>query len=269
MVHQFNAMGEALARQHHTRLAHLAGVAHDLRNPLAALQMSAALVDPDEPLPPEPEVRRALGLVRRQVTRLNRMVDDLLDAAQIDAGRLALEPRDTDLRDVVQEVMTLFKDVSPIHILESEVPETPLLVRCDPLRIEQTLSNLVSNAIKYSPRGGTVRVRAYQEEAAAKVSVSDEGIGMEEADVGQVWTPFRRTGISSEAIPGVGLGLWTAKRIVEAHQGTILVESALGKGSTFTLVLPLAVAHEDLASDTRKPSAFPTGGSPAPAGTHG
>ena len=93
MAEELNAMGESLALQRQARLTHLAGVAHDLRNPLAALQLSAALVDPDQPLPPERHLRRALALVRRQVGRLNRMVEDLLDAARIDAGNLALHLR--------------------------------------------------------------------------------------------------------------------------------------------------------------------------------
>ena len=239
MADEFNSMGETLALQRRARHTHLAGVAHDLRNPLAALQLSAALVDPEQPLPPEGDLRRALALVQRQVGRLNRMVEDLLDAARIDAGQLELEPRTTDLRDVVREVTVLFEGLSESHPLHVALPDEPLVLRCDPLRIEQTLSNLVSNAIKYSPRGGAVRIRAYREQGFAKVSVSDEGVGIRPSDIDHIWEPFRRTGLSVEAIPGVGLGLWTARQLANAHQGTITVESEVGKGSVFTLALPL------------------------------
>lgn len=269
MTQQFNDMGEALARQHHTRLAHLAAVAHDLRNPLAALQMSASLVDPEQPLPPEPSLRRAMALVRRQLLRLNRMVEDLLDAAQIDAGRLALKPRETDLREVVRDVTTLFKDVSAVHTFDVRLPEQPLVLACDPLRIEQTLSNLVSNAIKYSPRGGTIRIDAYRDDEVAKVSVTDDGIGIAQAQIEHLWEPFQRVGgVSSESIPGVGLGLWAAKRIAEAHHGTIVVQSVEGKGATFTLVLPLEAATAD--RDSGEPSPTSTALVPTtPADSHG
>jgi signal transduction histidine kinase len=163
MTLHFNAMSAALERQHHARLNHLAGLAHDLKNPLAALQMSSALVDPARPLPPESSIRGALALVRGQVGRLNRMVDDLLDAARIDAGHLHLRWRATDLRHLVDDVAVLFKDVSELHTIEVDVCDDPLTVRCDPLRIEQTLSNLVSNTIKYSPRGSRVAIRVFQD----------------------------------------------------------------------------------------------------------
>ena len=239
MADEFNSMAESLAVQRQARLTHVAGIAHDLRNPLAALQLSAALVDPEQPLPSERHIRRSLALVRRQVGRLNRMVEDLLDAARIDAGHLTIDACATDLRDVVRDACEAFNGLSENHPLQVVIADEPLVVQCDPLRIEQTLSNLVSNAIKYSPRGGTVRIRAYRENGLAKVSVSDEGVGILASDVEHIWEPFRRTGLSAEAIPGVGLGLWIARRIAEAHGGSIPVESVVGKGSIFTLGLPL------------------------------
>jgi signal transduction histidine kinase len=239
MGQRFNAMADALARQRQARLTHIAGVVHDLRNPLAALQLSAALVDPEQPLPPETSVRRAFALVRRQVARLNRMTEDLLDAAHISAGRLALKPSRVDLRGVVRDVAVLFEGVSENHDVCIDVPAQPCVVMCDPLRVEQTLSNLVSNAIKYSPRGGSVRIRLLRDGDVASVSVSDEGVGIAEADLDDIWEPFRRTGVSAETIPGVGLGLWTSQRIVEAHGGSIDVQSTIGRGSTFTVSLPI------------------------------
>jgi signal transduction histidine kinase len=269
MTQQFNAMAASLQQQHRARLTHLAGVAHDLRNPLAALQMAAALVGPDEPLPPEPGIRQALALVRRQLVRLNRMVDDLLDAARIDAGQLALEPVECDLRDAARDVAVLFQDVSAVHHLVLDLPAEPLVVLCDPLRIEQTLSNLVSNAIKYSPRGGTVWIRAHRTGADARISVTDEGVGIGESDLEQLWQPFRRTGVSGGTIPGAGLGLWAAKRIAEAHGGTIHVRSTPSKGSTFTLVLPFTVAAPTARVSHGEPSHALGIRAPSPGGSHG
>ena len=172
---------------------------------------------------------------------------------------------------MVQDVASLFDEVSEVHTLDVDLPEEPLVLRCDPLRIEQTLSNLVSNAIKYSPRGGAVRIRAYREQGVAKVSVSDEGVGIPASDLEQIWEPFRRTGVSAEAIPGVGLGLLTAKRITDAHHGKILAESVVGEGSTFTLVLPLSVGVEEDQDVSAHDAASSSAGAPfAPlGGAHG
>jgi two-component system, OmpR family, sensor histidine kinase MtrB len=268
MTEEFNFMAETLARQRAARLTHVAGVVHDLRNPLAALQLSAGLVDPARPLPPEPAIRRALSLVRRQVGRLNRMVDDLLDATRIDSGHLELEISQRDLRDVVREVAGLFEDVSEHHQLQVELSEVPLLVRCDAVRLEQLLSNLVSNAIKYSPRGGVVRLRAYGEGGKGRISVSDQGLGIDASDLAHIWEPFRRTGVSTESIPGVGLGLWTALRIAQAHHGEILVTSTVGEGSTFTLVVPLADTAAARRSSERRATPAPASAS-ASAGSRG
>lgn len=253
MMAQFNSMGEALTRQHEARLAHLAGVAHDLRNPLSALQMAAALIEPDKSLPPEPQVRRTLEVVHRQVGRLSRMVDDLLDATRIEAGHLTLKLEERDLRLDVSEVADRFQDTSDLHEIVLELPSEPLIVRCDPLRIEQLLTNLVSNAIKYSPRGGVVHLLAAREGNSARVSVSDEGVGIAAADLDEIWEPFRRRGISVESIPGVGLGLWTARKIADAHQGRLSVESVPGRGSTFALSLPLVLPTTRPHSKTSAP----------------
>jgi signal transduction histidine kinase len=136
-------------------------------------------------------------------------------------------------------VLELFEGTSPGHHIHAHLPDEPLMVRCDPARIEQTLTNLVSNAIKYSPRGGEVRIDARVEAGRAAVAVVDQGIGMSREDRAHLWEPFRRGGASTGAIPGTGLGLSIAKRIVEAHGGEIAVQSEPGVGSTFSLKLPL------------------------------
>jgi signal transduction histidine kinase len=264
MTEAFNAMAAKLERQHDARLTHLAGVAHDLRNPLAALQMSSVLLDPEQHASPS-SARRASAVVRRQVARLTRMVEDLLDATRIETGQLTLELQDTDLRALTQDVAQLFEETSPLHRITYDVSTEPLVVRCDPMRIEQTLTNLVSNAIKYSPRGGAVRLVARREDGAATISVSDEGSGIAPSELEHIWEPFRRTGVSNESIPGVGLGLWIARQIVEAHRGTLTVASTLGKGSTFTLSVPLTVEP----ARERVSTTVPVGLGLSPAGSRG
>jgi signal transduction histidine kinase len=239
IAHHFNDMVSILNRQRQGQLAFLAGVAHDLRNPLSALKLQSVVISPDRPLPAEDQVRQAFARVQRQVDRLDRMVSDFLDAACIESGNLNLRMEECDLRDLVRVTFELFEPAAPVHRFVLNAPGDPVLATCDPTRLEQVLNNLVSNAIKYSPRGGTVQVTVDREAGGVVLAVADQGVGMSSDDVAHVFEPFRRTGASAESIPGLGLGLFVAQRIVEAHGGRISVESAPGKGSTFRVHLPV------------------------------
>jgi len=140
-------------------LTFLAGVTHDLRTPLTAAMLSLAGSRADWPLPPEPRLRHVLEVVGRQTHRMVRMLDDLVDVASIEAGRLNLRLEVTDVVPLVGSVVALFQLSSPSHRLVPVLPDHPVLLDCDGVRLEQVLTNLVSNAIKYSPAGGEVEVR--------------------------------------------------------------------------------------------------------------
>lgn len=249
IARSFNGLAEELSRRQRDQLAFLAGVAHDLRNPVSVLKMAGALIPPNQPLPCEDRVRQALTRVERQVLRLDRMIGDFLDAARIQSGVLELRVVECDAREIAGNVFELFHAVSPQHEISIALPEQPLPLRCDPMRVEQVLNNLVSNAIKYSPQGGNVTLRLDRDAESALFSVSDEGIGISLEDIERLFVPFRRSSATSAWIPGVGLGLSVAKRITEAHGGGIEVESTPGRGSTFQVRLPLAKARvESVAS---------------------
>ncbi|WP_437589050.1 sensor histidine kinase [Sorangium sp. So ce1000] len=115
-----------------------------------------------------------------------------------------------------------------------------MVARCDPARIAQVLNNLISNAIKYSPQRGEITVSVGEDRDRAFVTVADQGIGIEPEDVERIFEPFRRVGACRELVPGVGLGLWLARRIAEAHGGSLGMSSAPGQGSVFRIELPLA-----------------------------
>lgn len=238
----FNDTAEQLERQRSELLTFLAGVAHDLRNPLNALRLSTGVLGPDRPLPDERHVRDTMALVQRQVTRLERMVGDLLDATRIEAGELALALEKSDACELATEAAELYRSSSDQHRLVVEPAGHPVVIRCDPERIAQVLNNLVSNAIKYSPSGGDVRIRVEEHAGEAKIAVIDSGVGIDPAEVERIFAPFRRARRPGSAIPGVGLGLSVSKRIVEAHGGRIEVSSTPGVGSTFVVSLPLAQA---------------------------
>ena len=239
MAVRFNEMATSLAHARETQMAFLAGVAHDLRNPLSALRLSVTSVHAE--VAAEPRLKRTLELVERQVTRLDRMLSDFLDVARIEAGELRLQLGRVDAREVIRHMVELFEATSEEHPLEVSLPpeEVPLL--CDPLRVEQVLGNLISNAIKYSPGGGTVEVSLRRERSWAVIVVRDHGVGLSEDEQRRIFEPFRRGGSAAQAlsIPGVGLGLFVVKRIVEAHAGRIEVESQPTRGSEFRVALPL------------------------------
>lgn len=241
MARTFNEMANSLARQQEEQLTFLAGVAHDLRNPLSALKMSAALVTSGRPIPEE-RMQKTMGLVRRQVARLDRMVGDLLDATRIEAGRFELSLEERDARELAAAVVELYQAGGSTHDLRLQVPEEPVLLSCDATRVEQVLHNLVSNALKYSQTGSRVDVIIEREGDEALLSVVDRGIGISKEELRTLFAPFRRTGRARDKAPGVGLGLSVARRIVEAHGGRIEVESRPGVGSTFRVRLPRAHA---------------------------
>jgi two-component system, OmpR family, sensor histidine kinase MtrB len=235
----FNDMARTLDRQRADQLAFLAGVAHDIRNPLGALKMATEMVPPDQPLPPEPRLRQLIARVDRQIGRLERMAYDFLDASRIESGNLELQIKDCDLRELARATLDLFEPAASTHPLVLSAPDDPVRLRCDPVRIEQVLTNLVNNAIKYSPPGGPVRVTIARRPGLVLVSVADEGAGVAPDDIEHVFDPFRRGGEAKRAIPGAGLGLFVARRIVEAHGGGIAVESPPGAGATFMVRLPV------------------------------
>lgn len=239
MVERFNQMASALAAQRQAQVAFLAGVAHDLRNPLSALSLSVSLIDPNAPLPPEPRIRRTIELVRRQLKKLERMVSDFMDMTKVEAGKLELQFEPHDLRLLARDVVSLFEATEPEQRIELTEPDEPIRVECDALRIEQVMSNLISNALKYSPRARKIEVMLAFEEGEACFSVRDYGIGISEEDQRRLFEPFQRVGLSNDTIPGAGLGLYVVHRLVQAHSGRIDVSSSPGEGARFMVRLPL------------------------------
>jgi two-component system, OmpR family, sensor histidine kinase MtrB len=237
MAARFNEMAETLERQREAQQTLLAGIAHDLRNPLGALRMSTDLLSAKKDLPGE-RSEKVLAVMKRQIDRLDRMVSDVLETATVEAGRVELKLQANDVRALVLEVAQLFEATSTKHQLRLVVPDEPVWARCDAMRIEQVLGNLVNNAIKYSPDGGAVTIALTTRSNQVVVSVRDEGIGMNDEEVRAAFEPFRRSGGLKNQVPGSGLGLYVVRRLVEAHGGTISIQSERGRGSTFEVQLP-------------------------------
>jgi signal transduction histidine kinase len=237
----FNEMASALERQREAQLAFLAGIGHDLINPLSALRLNIGLVGPDRPLPAEADVRALFQRLERQVEKLRRMISDLLDAARVETGQLSLELQVCELKDLVAGVVEQHRRAAPDHAITVSLPPAPVPVRCDPLRIEQVLGNLVGNAIKYSPKGGPIEVALAAHDGHAVVTVADQGLGIPPEDRPHVFEPFQR-GSRVRGMAGLGLGLAVARRIVEAHGGSIELDTAPRTGAAFRVTLPTAAA---------------------------
>lgn len=233
----------ALAAQRQRELAFVAGVVHDVRNPLNGMKLGiqVARENPDPAL-----LERTLAMLDRQVDRLSRMLGDLLDSTRIASGELELRTERFDLARVAREVVRLWAPTSARHHIVFRAPDAPLVMRGDALRIEQVITNLVSNAIKYSPAGGEVTVALRVDQGDAVIEVTDEGIGIEPERAEALFDPFRRA--ASDVAPGAGLGLSVVRRIANAHGGEVSVESRPGHGSTFRVRLPLAPRPDDESS---------------------
>lgn len=237
MSRRFNEMATTIATQREAQTTFLGGVAHDLRTPLSALRLAVDIVDPREPLPPEPELRRMLAIVSRQIQHLDRMVGDFLDMSKIEAGKLDLDVEYRDLARIVGDTVALYdqaaKTPGRFHLT---VPREATTVLCDDVRIGQVISNLLSNAVKYSPGTEEIEVTVRTDHDDAVIEVTDHGAGISREDHQRIFQPFDRAGIKHR-VSGTGLGLFNVRRIVEAHGGSIEVESAPNRGSTFRIRL--------------------------------
>jgi len=217
----------------------LAVVAHDLRNPLNTVTMAIGLMLENTPVERTQE-RRQVEIVRRAADRMNRMIQDLLDVKRMESGRLAIDLRPEDVDVIINDMIEMLRPlaVGSSITLEASIPEGLPPVLADSARIQQVLSNLVGNAVKFTPRDGRITVCAEQTEGEIRFGVIDTGPGIPPEQVPHIFGQFWQA--SSSDRRGIGLGLAIAKGIVEAHKGTIWVESQVGTGSTFYFTLPTA-----------------------------
>jgi CheY-like chemotaxis protein len=213
--------------------------AHEMRTPLTPLSMYLQTLERrlqrGQPLDPE-----TLRKARRQVGRLEKLVQDLLDVSRLEAGRVELRTGPVSLDELVGEVVDDFRGSARHHELLIQRPPSRLVVNGDRERLEQVVVNLMTNAIKYSPDGGRIEVRVYHEGDDAVVSVSDQGIGIPSEEQQRLFQRFfRARNAATSNYGGLGIGLYVSHEIVERHGGRFDVESELGKGATFSFRLPL------------------------------
>lgn len=209
----------------------LAMTSHELRHPLTSIKGQAQLMRRRAAYS-----ERAVDAIIEQTDRLGRLIDDLLLASLIEADRFEIRREPIDLvREVSQAVEQLQSEEHPIHI---DFEAASFLVLGDRQRLGQVFANLLSNAAKYSPAGHEITVRIRTDDTAARVDVVDRGVGIPPEDIPRLFSRFYRSEGAAERIQGLGLGLYITSRIVQAHDGSIEVESQRGSGTTFTVTLP-------------------------------
>ncbi|MBO9541654.1 hypothetical protein J7643_13785 [bacterium] len=215
-------------------------VSHDLRTPLTSIKGYVEFLEDELAGPLSPEQREFVVQIERSTERLEHLVSDLLDTARIEAGTFQLQYEEADFSCKVKEVVeSLAPQAAERHLtIMMDLPEAPLTVPMDSQRIERVLSNLLTNALKFSPPDGVITVRARLDGDGLRCEVVDQGPGIAPEDVPKLFQRFSQLE-SGKQKGGTGLGLSIAKSIVEAHGGTIGVQSKVGEGSTFWFTLPL------------------------------
>ncbi|HEX5056873.1 MAG TPA: ATP-binding protein [Gammaproteobacteria bacterium] len=239
----FNSMARNLAEKQQEQLRFIAAIAHDLRNPLNSMSMASEVLVRKS----APEDRKLANIILRQVKNLDRMVGDLLDTTRIESGHIDLNISSHNIGLLIDDCVKLHSSITELHRFETEIPEEPLFCECDRGRIAQVLNNLISNAVKYSPNGGVVTVKAWDDGQAITVSVSDQGIGIAAEEMDSIFRPFQRSKATRGTIPGIGLGLSASRHIIEAHGGRLNARGNPEGGATFFFTLPAQTLGPELA----------------------
>jgi len=232
----------------------LAAMSHELRTPLTAIQEGTALLLEEIPGPVTASQGEVLGVVRSHSERLFRSISSVLDLSKMEAGMMEYAPIPTDLASLIDrsiETVRLITQKKRVHLETAPASSLPLL-SLDEGRIQQVLDNLLGNAVKFTPEGGTISVSATVADDGTgqgrwvEVRVSDSGIGIPAEEVERIFERFYQSpSHRGESVRGTGLGLAIARHVVEAHGGRIWAENREGKGSTFVFTLPVDENHQE------------------------
>jgi len=222
-------------------------VSHEIRTPLASiLGFTSVLLQRDVA---DEDRKRFLEIIGGEARRLTSLLDEFLDVQRLEGGPVDLAVREVDVSSLIRTQVALFSAESDKHWLELRLPDDPLVVEGDAGRLAQVFSNLISNAIKYSPAGGPVEVSGEQDDGVVRIRVRDEGFGIPPEAHDRMFTKFFRGAAAARGIAGSGLGLALSRTVVEAHGGSIGFESKVGQGTTFSVELPVGSPGVPAADD--------------------
>jgi Amt family ammonium transporter len=233
----------------------LSTATHELKTPLTSIvgYVDRILLRQDRVGRLNEKQQHYLEIVQKNAHRLKALVDDLLDVSRIEAGSLELALLDLDVRhEIIDAIQLMQNQINEKGIgLELNIPANLGRIKADRLRFCQVISNLISNACKYSPAGATVTVTAREANGLIQIDVADTGIGISKEDQARLFSKFfRADNTSTRAVSGTGLGLYITKHLIEAHGGNIWAESQLGKGTAFHFTWPWS---DDSLEDLERP----------------
>ncbi len=255
LLEESRRYAEALKETDRRKDEFLATLAHELRNPLAPIINSVQVLQMVGG--PEQENAGMHSIIERQVKHMVRLVDDLLEVSRITSGKIELQPTLIDIREAVNNAVETTRPVleSGQHSFEARLPEEPLRVEADMVRITQVLANLLNNAGKYTPEGGRITLEAERQDDQAVITIRDTGLGIPVHmlhNVFEMFTQINRNLKRSQG--GLGIGLTLVKRLVELHGGSVAVHSeGENLGSEFTVTLPLAERVDEQGQDADAP----------------
>jgi PAS domain S-box-containing protein len=229
-----------LEKLNHMKTEFTSMVSHEFRTALTGIQGMSELINGGAMKPAE--VHEYSGYIFQEAERVNRLITDMLDLDRLEAGKMKLQMSPIDLNAVVEGVAVRSSVVSAQHTIRTELEANVPMVLGDSDRLVQVVTNLVSNAIKYSPEGGEVLMSTHFANGAVDVSITDHGVGIPADFVDRLFGRFERYEKSPSKVIGTGLGLAIARQIIEMHRGKIWVESAEGSGSAFHFTIPAVVS---------------------------
>lgn len=252
LANEFNIMAVKLKELDQLKDDFVSSVSHELRSPLSAISGYVELLmsKPLEQIVPEKRTK-AFSIIQESTSRLTQFINDILDLAKLKSGRVEIRKSPLNIKQSAEEILGLFaplfekKKIQSYSYIDSTVP----IIQADEEKIKQVITNLVSNALKFTPEGGAISIAVQEDSDKLTVGVSDTGIGIPKDYLGQIFERFKQVPGTREKIggpKGTGLGLAIAKGIVEAHGGKIWAESETGKGSTFKFTLPKAASQESV-----------------------
>lgn len=224
-------------------------ISHELRTPVALIKGYVSTLRREDAVWDPEVVQDSLEVIEEESDRLTALIDNLLDASRLEAGALSLNRADLALDHLVERVVERFRTQTSRHDLQMDFPPDFPVILGDETRLTQVLSNLISNAIKYSPEGGTIRVSGQVHPEHVLICVTDEGQGIAPRDVPHVFDRFYRATETARTTKGAGLGLYLSRAVVEAHDGRIWVDSAVEEGARICFSLPRPAE-----SDQRSPA---------------
>ncbi len=218
-------------------------VSHEFRTPLTGIQGFSEMMR-DEDLP-NAEMKEYAADINKDAQRLNRLINDMLDLSRMEAGRMTLDREPTDLNAIVADVVGRIRPNAPEHPISLELDTTLPRLAGDRDRLTQVVSNLLSNAVKYSPTGGAIIITTAHDQDGVHLAVRDHGMGIPEDALDRIWEEYSRVeSRETKGIQGTGLGLPIVRQIVTMHGGKVWVESEVGRGSVFHVLLPLAATDQ-------------------------